>query len=146
MTRAFAPKAGSRESAGFTLMELMVVLVILALLASIAAPQVTKYLGKAKGETAKIQVEALSAGVDYFYIDLGRHPKQEEGLQALLAGPANESKWDGPYVKKASSLIDPWGKPYHYKQPGEHGKFDVYSLGADGEVGGEGDNADVGNW
>jgi general secretion pathway protein G len=131
---------------GFTLLELMVVLLILALLASIAAPQVMKHLSKAKSQTAKIQVDALTAAVNYFQIDTGRLPTNEEGLKVLNERPANEPKWDGPYVQKQDSLIDPWGNPYLYKHPGKHHDIDVYTLGSDGKEGGEGDASDIGNW
>lgn len=131
---------------GFTLVELMVVLVILAMLTAIAAPRVTKYLSKAKSQTAHIQVDALSAAVDAFVVDVGRVPSDTEGLQALLSAPSNALKWDGPYTKKSASLIDPWGRPYLYRSPGQHGDYDVYTLGADNKEGGEGDAADIGNW
>jgi general secretion pathway protein G len=131
---------------GFTLLELMVVLLILALLATIAAPQVMKHLSKAKTETAKIQVDALTASVNYFQLDTGRYPTDQEGLKALIERPANETKWDGPYIQKRDSLIDPWGRPYLYKHPGQHRDVDIYTLGSDGKEGGEGDARDVGNW
>ena len=131
---------------GFTLLELMVVLLILALLGTIAAPQVTKYLRKAKAQTAKIQVDALSAAVDSFHLDVGRFPSSDEGLKALVERPSDGAKWDGPYLKKRDSLIDPWGHSYLYRFPGQHGEFDVYTLGSDNREGGEGDAADVGNW
>src|SRR5580698_6433459 len=98
---------GESRMQGFTLLELMVVLLILALLASIAAPQVIKHLSKAKSQTAKIQVDALTAAVNYFQIDTGRYPSQQEGLNALIERPSNEAKWDGPYLEKKDSLIDP---------------------------------------
>jgi general secretion pathway protein G len=129
---------------GFTLLELMVVLLILALIASIAAPQVTKHLRKAKVETAKIQVDALGAAVDSFNIDNGRLPSNDEGLKALVEKPADLDKWDGPYLKKKESLIDPWGEPYHYHVPGTGKDFDIYSLGSDKKEGGEGEAGDVG--
>lgn len=129
---------------GFTLLELMVVLLILALIASIAAPQVTKHLRKAKIETAKIQVDALSAAVDSFNIDTGRFPSNEEALKALVERPAGLETWDGPYIKKRESLIDPWGEPYKYRLPGASGEYDIYSLGSDNKEGGEGDAGDVG--
>jgi general secretion pathway protein G len=129
---------------GFTLLELMVVLLILALIASIAAPQVTKHLRKAKIETAKIQVDALGAAVDSFSIDNGRYPTTEESLKALVEKPSGLATWDGPYIKKKESLIDPWGEPYHYRQPGTAREYDVYSLGPDKKEGGEGDAADIG--
>jgi len=123
-----------------------VVLLILALLATIAAPQVMKHLAKAKSETAKIQVDALTASVNYFQLDTGRFPTDQEGLKALTEAPANEGKWDGPYVQKKDSLIDPWGRPYSYKQPGQHRDFDIFTLGSDGKEGGNGDARDIGNW
>jgi len=132
--------------AGFTLLELMVVLLILVLLASIAAPRVTNYLRRAKLETAKIQVEALSAAVDSFHLDNGRFPTTSEGLNVLIQRPTDASAWDGPYVKKAESLIDPWGHPYHYRFPGVHGDYDVYSLGADPREDGKNEAHDIGNW
>lgn len=134
------------RTGGFTLLELMVVLLILAMLASIAAPQVLKYLSKAKGQTAKVQIDALSAGLDFYHVDLGHFPTQEQGLQALVQRPENEAKWDGPYVKKNSSLVDPWGRPYLYKIPGQHGIYDLYTLGADGKEGGDGEDQDIGTW
>src|SRR5687767_1466794 len=97
---------------GFTLLELIVVLLILAMLASIATPRITKYLSKAKTQSARIQVDALAAAVDAFHLDVGRFPTQEEGLAALVARPPDASGWDGPYVKKRESLIDPWRHAY----------------------------------
>lgn len=135
-----------RSNAGFTLLELMVVLLILAMLASIATPQVLKHLGKAKSQTAQIQIDALSASLDYYKIDLGHFPSQEQGLQALVQKPDNETKWDGPYIKKQASLVDPWGRPYLYKIPGQHGAYDLYTYGADGKEGGDGEDRDLGNW
>lgn len=130
---------------GFTLLELMVVLIILGVLAGIAAPQVMKQLQKAKRQAAKVQVDALSASLDYFFVDMGRYPTQEEGLKALVEQVPG-GKWDGPYLKKKDSLLDPWGVPYLYGNPGKHTKYDVYTLGADGKEGGEGDSGDIGNW
>ena len=135
-----------RTHSGFTLLELMVVLLILAMLASIATPQVLKHLGKAKSQTAQIQIDALSASLDYYKIDLGHFPSQEQGLQALVQKPDNEPKWDGPYIKKQASLIDPWGHSYLYKLPGAHGAYDLYTYGADGKEGGDGEDRDLGNW
>lgn len=122
----------------------MVVLLILALIATIAAPQVTKHLRKAKIETAKIQVDALSAAVDSFSIDTGRYPTNEEALKALVERPSGLATWDGPYIKKKESLIDPWGEPYKYKVPGASAEYDIYSLGSDKKEGGEGDAGDIG--
>ena len=124
----------------------MVVLLILSLLASIAAPRVAKYLRKAKADTAKIQVDALGAAVDSFNLDNGRFPSDHEGLKALMERPEGLITWDGPYLKKRESLTDPWGKPYLYRQPGQQGEFDIYTLGSDQKQGGEGDARDIGNW
>jgi general secretion pathway protein G len=122
----------------------MVVLVILALLATIAAPRVTKYLSKAKTESAKIQVDALGAAIDAFHLDVGRFPTQQEGLNVLIETPTDAPGWDGPYLKKRESLLDPWRRPYRYRQPGKHGDYDVFTLGSDDKEGGEGDARDVG--
>jgi general secretion pathway protein G len=127
-----------RRNAAFTLIELMVVLLILAML--------TKYLRKAKAEAAKVQVDALSSAVDAFHLDVGRSPTAAEGLQALLTAPAGATHWDGPYIKRSDSLVDPWGNRYLYRLPGQHSEFDVYTLGADGKEGGEDDARDLGNW
>ncbi|MFL6600221.1 MAG: type II secretion system major pseudopilin GspG [Steroidobacteraceae bacterium] len=135
-----------RPARGFTLLELMVVLLILALLATIAAPRVTKYLRKAKSQTARIQVDALSAAVDAFHVDTGRFPTSTEGLNALMDPPETTPAWDGPYIKRRDSLVDPWGDAYHYAHPGKHAEFDLYTLGSDHREGGEGDARDIGNW
>lgn len=135
-----------KRHGGFTLVELMVVLVILALLTTIAAPRITKYLGKAKGQTARVQVDALNAAVDSFVLDVGRVPSESEGLKVLLSAPAAIEGWDGPYIKKSASLLDPWGQPYLYRSPGQHGDFDIFTHGADRKEGGEGDALDLGNW
>ena len=129
---------------GFTLLELMVVLLILGLLTSIAAPRVIKHVSRAKSQSARIQVDALGAAVDAFSLDVGRLPSQEEGLQALFEAPASAEGWDGPYLKKRDSLIDPWHHPYRYRIPGKHADYDVFSLGADDLAGGSGDATDVG--
>lgn len=141
-------RGGARESseAGYTLLELLVVLAILALIAGLAVPQVLKSFGRAKSDTVRVQVNALASNLEFYKFDVGQYPTQQQGLQALVAAPANIKNWNGPYVTKEKTLVDPWGRPYLYKFPGEHGEFDIYSLGADGEAGGEGEAQDVGNW
>lgn len=135
-----------RRQAGFTLVELLVVLVILGLIVAFAAPQVIKYVGGARSDSAKIQVERLSSVLDLYRLDVGRYPSEDEGLDALVERPADGERWNGPYLKKADSLRDPWGRVYIYRFPGEHGEYDLYSLGADGVEGGEGENQDLTNW
>ncbi len=135
-----------RRQAGFTLVELLVVLIILGLIAAFAAPQVIKYVGGAKSDTAKIQVERMSIVLDLYRLQVGRYPSDDEGLDALMEAPADAPNWDGPYLKKADSLIDPWGRQYLYRFPGEHGEFDLYTLGADDQEGGEGENRDLTSW
>jgi len=135
-----------RRQAGFTLVELLVVLIILGLIAAFAAPQVIKYVGGAKSDSAKIQVERLSSVLDLYRLQVGHYPSDDEGLDALMAAPADAPNWDGPYLKKADSLIDPWGRRYLYRFPGEHGEFDLYTLGADDQEGGEGENRDLTSW
>ena len=131
---------------GFTLLELLVVLVILGLIAAFAVPQVMKYLGGAQSDAAKIQISNLSTAVDLYRLDVGRYPTQEEGLDALVERPSGLERWNGPYVKKRESLMDPWGKPYQYHFPGQHGDYDLFTLGADGAEGGEGENKDQTSW
>ncbi|WP_297445109.1 type II secretion system major pseudopilin GspG [Desulfurobacterium sp.] len=134
-----------RRNRGFTLIELMVVLVILGLLAALVAPKVLNKLGKSKQKIAKMQIEMLSSALDQFKLDTGRYPTTEEGLEALIKNPGVKG-WDGPYLKKNKIPKDPWGRDYIYKCPGEHGEYDLYSLGADGKPGGTGENADITSW
>ncbi len=135
-----------RREAGFTLVELMVVLIILGLIAAFAAPRVIKFVGGAKTDSATIQIERLSAVLDLYRLQVGRYPSDDEGLNALMEAPAEAPNWDGPYLKKADSLNDPWGRPYLYRFPGEFGDYDLYTLGADGQEDGEGENQDLTSW
>lgn len=139
--------AGRRMSqSGFTLLELLVVLVILGMLAALAGPRVMKYVGGAKSDTAKLQIEEFSAALDMYKLEVGQHPNTQEGMQALVQAPAGAANWNGPYLKKNTLPKDPWGNDYHYVSPGQHGPFDIYSYGADNREGGEGDNKDVVSW
>lgn len=133
-------------AAGFTLIELLVVLVILGLLAGLVGPQVMKYLGGAKSDSARLQVEQLGAALDMYRIEVGRYPTTDEGLEALVEQPAGVERWNGPYLKKKQVPKDPWGYDYAYSSPGQHGGYDLYSLGADHAEGGEGENKDVLSW
>lgn len=138
-------KRFGRQS-GMTLIELLVVLLILALIAAFAVPRVMNYLGGARSDAAGIQVERLGGILDLYRLDTGRYPRSDEGLQALLDAPADADGWNGPYLKKADSLVDPWGRPYVYRSPGDHGDYDLFTLGADGNEGGEGEDVDVTSW
>jgi general secretion pathway protein G len=132
--------------AGFTLLELLVVLTILALLAALVGPQVLSYLGGAQSRSAQVQIENISSALDLYRLDNGAYPNQHQGLGALVKRPEQAANWQGPYLKKERGLTDPWGKPYRYRFPGEHGPYDVYSLGADKAPNGEKENADVVSW
>ena len=135
-----------RFSRGFTLIELLVVLAIIGLLAGLVGPQVMKHLGESKTKAARLQVEDLAASLDMFHLDVGRYPTNEEGLAALIEKPEGVSFWNGPYLRKKRIPKDPWNFDYKYQFPGEHGRFDLYTLGADNREGGEGENADVASW
>lgn len=134
-----------RRSAGFTLMELLVVLAILGLLMSLVAPQVLNQLGGAKTKTALIQIRDLEQALEMYKLDVGRYPNTEQGLAALVTRPGESAGWNGPYLKGAIP-DDPWGRAYIYKYPGERGEIDIYTYGQNGAPGGDGEDADVGNW
>lgn len=135
-----------RQQSGFTLIELLVVLAILGMIVAFVTPQVLKYLGRAKTDSAHIQIENIAGALDLFRLDNGRYPNQTEGLEALIEAPVGLSTWNGPYLKQKAIPLDPWNRPYIYKIPGDHGEYDLYSLGADGTPGGTGENQDVTNW
>ncbi|AGA88923.1 general secretion pathway protein G [Thioflavicoccus mobilis 8321] len=135
-----------RSISGFTLVELLVVLAILGLLAGLVGPQVMKFLGSSKTKTAHLQIADLAATLDLYRLEIGRYPTTEEGLEALVENPGSNSNWNGPYLKKAKVPTDPWGNDYLYRFPGEHGTFDIWSLGADGREGGDGEDADITSW
>lgn len=133
------------RDAGFTLLELLVVLGILALLATFAAPQVLRYLGKARTDAARLQINAISSALELYALDNGGFPAQQAGLAALMRPPAGATRWNGPYLKKADGLVDPWGRPYFYRVPGRAQAFDVFTLGRDNAPGGTGEDQDVTN-
>ena len=140
------PAQDRRREAGFTLLELLVVLAILGLLAAIVAPRVLKYLGTSRSQAARVQIQNMAAAAELFRLDVGRYPTNDEGLPALVAAPPGADGWNGPYLQTRKTLLDPWGQPYHYRSPGQHGDIDVYSLGSDKAEGGSGEAKDVGNW
>ena len=131
---------------GFTLLELLVVMVIIGLLASYVGPKYFGQIGKSEIKVARAQIDALEKALAQYRLDTGRYPSSEQGLNALVVKPSSEVKWSGPYLSK-DVPADPWGKPYVYKCcPGDHGDFDLYSLGKDGAPGGKDEAADITNW
>jgi general secretion pathway protein G len=134
-----------RANAGFTLLELLVVMVIIGLLSGYVGPRYFAQIGKSEIKTARAQADALGKALDQFRLDTGHYPSMEDGLAALVKRPANEPNWDGPYLSKSVPL-DPWGNPYQFRNPGEHGEYDLISYGTDGKPGGEGAAADIVNW
>jgi general secretion pathway protein G len=132
-----------RGSGGFTLLELLVVMVIIGLLAGFVAPQYFGQVSKSERKTARAQIVELEKALDHYRLDIGRYPSTEQGLAALVAKPSESAKWEGPYLRKAVPL-DPWGKPYLYRSPGQNGAdFDLLSFGKDGQAGGSGDGEDI---
>ena len=143
-TSRLAPRA----SRGFTLIEVMVVVAILAILAAIIVPRIMGRPEEAKRIKAQIDIKSIEEALNLYKLDNGVYPTTEQGLEALVKKPDTAPlalKWkDGGYLSRTPQ--DPWGRPYRYLSPGEHGDFDVYSFGADGEPGGEGKDADVQSW
>ena len=137
-----------KKSRGFTLVEIMVVVVIIGILAAAIIPQFIGTTQDAKVSAAKAQVAELESATERFYVHMDRYPTMDEGLKVLVEAPASDDakKWRGPYIKQLRN--DPWGNPYQYLVPGTHNaaSFDIWSRGADGADGGEGYNADLGNW
>jgi len=130
---------------GITLIELLVVMVIIAMFATLVGQRLFKSVERGRQTAAKSQIAELESTLDVFRLDVGRYPMSEEGLQALNTRPGNLEKWDGPYLRKALPL-DPWSHPYVYRFPGQHGDYDLLSLGADGQEGGEGEATDIVSW
>jgi general secretion pathway protein G len=137
-------RSPARCAAGFTLLELLVVVAIIGLLVGLVAPRYFGQVGRSEVNAARAQIDSFEKALDQYRLDTGRYPSSEMGLTALVQRPANEPKWNGPYLRKAVPP-DPWGKPYLYRSPGEKGDFDIVSYGRDGQSGGSGEDADLGN-
>ncbi|WP_119681382.1 type II secretion system major pseudopilin GspG [Indioceanicola profundi] len=131
---------------GFTLLEALVCLVILGLIYAVTSPTLGKMLGGAKSDAASLQVQNLASTLELYRLDVGSFPNQSEGLRALVERPQDAVRWNGPYIRKAENLVDPWGRPYQYRYPGATQEVEVFSLGADNAAGGEGEARDVTSW
>lgn len=139
--------APPRRTAGFTLIEIMVVVIIIGLLAAVVVPQFLGRVDDARISKTKQDIQAMDTALTMFKLDNFKFPTTDQGLEALVAKPADPGirNWrSGGYLKRVNK--DPWGNDYQYVFPGTHGEYDLYSLGADGQPGGEETNADIGNW
>jgi general secretion pathway protein G len=143
-TRSWRTRRHSER--GYTLVEILVVITIIGLIMALVGPRVLNYLTESKVKTARIQIQSLSSALDLFYLDAGRYPTSAEGLAGLVRQTAGITAWNGPYLKGGVVPTDPWGKPYLYRSPGEHGAYDVVSFGSDGQEGGTGTAADITSW
>lgn len=136
------------DNKGFTLIEIMVVVVILGILAALIVPRIMSRPDEARVGKAKADLNAISSALELYRLDNFSYPTTDQGLEALVKQPSSEplpKNWkEGGYLERTPS--DPWGNPYQYVMPGEHGEYDLYSWGADGHPGGEGINQDIGNW
>jgi general secretion pathway protein G len=143
--RSCLARSSRGAAPGFTLLELLVVMVIIGLLAGYVGPKLFGQIGRSEVKVARAQVEGLVKALDQYRLDVGRYPSTQDGLAALVARPAGEARWNGPYLAKAVPK-DPWGQDYAYRAPGEHGDFDLQSFGRDGRPGGSGEDADIVSW
>ncbi len=141
-TKVFAARKGGH---GFSLIELLIVMIILGLLASLVGPRLFRHVDDARVSTARAQIELLGTALDSYRLDVGRYPTTEQGLEALRSQPSGVRNWNGPYLPRPIPK-DPWGNEYVYKSPGDHGDYDLLSYGADGQPGGEGDDAEIRSW
>lgn len=144
------PLSTIRRRAGLTLIEILVVIIVIGLLAGLVAPQIIGRVSEARGATAHTQIELLSVALDNYRLDNARYPTTDQGLEALRTKPTTEPvprNWRGPYLRKEVP-VDPWDRPYVYVSPGEENptSYDLFTLGADGVLGGEGEDADITSW
>ena len=139
----FREKSAERSllsgSPGFTLIEMLVVLVIIGLIMGLVGPQVLNYLSDARGKATRLQIEAFSSALDLYYLDTGKYPSSNEGLDALVTRPSGTQVWNGPYLKGGKVPLDPWGNKYVYRAPAERAPYEIVSFGADGRENTEND-------
>jgi general secretion pathway protein G len=151
VNRSFAGRRLARSAArhgegGFTLVEVLVVITIIGLIMGLVGPRVINYLTESKAKAAKIQIESLASALDLYFLDTGQHPSGSDGLGALVQRPGSAAGWNGPYLRGNLVPNDPWGRPYVYRSPGQHGTYDILSYGSDGQEGGSGAAADITSW
>jgi len=139
-------RSARRGERGFTLVEILVVITIIALIMTLVGPRVLNYLSESKVKTARIQIQSFATALDLYYLDIGRYPTSSEVLGALVQRGTGVGSWNGPYLRVGNVPNDPWGKPYVYRSPGEHGAYDLVSYGSDGQEGGTGLAADITSW
>ena len=136
-------RAAAIAQAGFTLLEILVVITIIALIMGLVGPRVLNFLAESKVKAAKIQIESLASALDLYFLDTGQYPSNSQGLFVLVRKDSSAIGWNGPYLKGSAVPLDPWGKPYIYRSPGENGAYDIISFGADRQEGGTGVAADI---
>jgi general secretion pathway protein G len=143
LQRRTARRRSRKSQRGFTLVEILVVITIIALIMTVAGPRVLNHLSDSKVKAAKIQIEGFASALDLYFLDTGQYPSNSEGLAALVQRPGSVRIWNGPYLRSNAVPADPWGNLYQYRSPGQNGRFEVISLGADGQEGGSGAGADI---
>ena len=131
---------------GFTLIEMLVVIAIIGLIMALIGPRVLGYLTESKMKAAKIQIQSFSSALDLYYLDTGQYPTTSEGLASLVQRPSDVRGWNGPYLKGGAVPKDPWGEPYLYRSPGQHGPYDIVSYGTDRRAGGTDTASDITSW
>ena len=141
-----AASSSLSDTDGFTIIEMLVVLGIIGLLGALVGPRVLSYFGKAKADTAQVQIENIVSALQLYRLDVGHYPDAEDGLLALVEAPADAKGWRGPYLRKKGGLVDPWSRSYQYRVPGRTGDFEIFSFGRDGVEAGDGEDRDIVSW
>jgi general secretion pathway protein G len=135
-----------KRVSGMTLIEILVVLVLIGIVLGVVGGNFIGRGEKAKADAARIEIGQIGQALDLFKLEIGRYPTSQEGLQALITAPPGVNNWNGPYWKKSQLPKDPWTNEYKYAAPGQHGAYDIVSLGADGKEGGDGPDKDITSW